>query len=128
MSSRGLRTPAGTLHFKSKHPDAPAGIFPEVRPEDKLMMDGVRTALGDPGYRFNVFLLNKDKDWAYTELRALNYAAGRISESREERALLRKVDGVWTVQQMGSMEGTSQTDFIAGLKQRYPDIPAGVLP
>ena len=73
-------------------------------------------------------MLNEGQGWAYTELRALRYQAGRIAESREERALLRQVDGVWTVQQMESMEGTSQSDFIAGLKQRYPDIPAGVLP
>ena len=114
--------------FKKSHPDAPAAIFPEVRPQDKLIMDGVRAALGNLGERFNVFLLSEDQGWAYTELRALRYQAGRIAESREERALLRQVDGVWTVQQMESMEGTSQSDFIAGLKQRYPDIPAGVLP
>jgi len=114
--------------FKKSHPDAPAAIFPEVRPQDEKIMDGVRAALGNPGYLFNVFLLNDDQGWAYTELRALRYQAGRIAESREERALLRQVDGVWTVQQMESMEGTSQSDFIAGLKQRYPDIPVGVLP
>ena len=114
--------------FKSRHPDAPAGIFPEVRAEDKLILDEVRTALGNPDYRFNVFLLSEGEGWAYTELRALAYQAGRISESRDERALLRQIDGVWTLQRMESTAGTSQSDFLAGLKQGYPDIPAGVLP
>ncbi len=91
-------------------------------------MDGVRAALGNPGYRFNVFLLNGAQGWAYTELRAMRYQAGRMSESREERVLLRQIDGVWAVQQMESMEQTEQSDFVAGLKQRYPDIPIGILP
>ncbi len=114
--------------FKKAHPDAPAGIFPEVRPEDKQIMDGVRAALGNPGYRFNVFTLNEAQGWAYTELRAMRYQAGRMSESREERVVLRQIDGVWAVQQMESMKRTEQGDFVAGLKQRYPEIPVGILP
>jgi hypothetical protein len=135
-TNEGLLTDVGQVaedqaipeRFKAAHPDAPAAIFPEVKPEDVARMDGVRTALGNPAYRFNVFLLNKGGGWAYTELRALAYEAGRITQSREDRALLRQVDGVWTVQEMESMAGTQQSDFVAGLKERYPDIPAGVLP
>jgi hypothetical protein len=135
-TSEGLLTDVGQAaedqqipdQFKKAHPDAPEAIFPEVRPEDKQIMDGVRAALGNPGYRFNVFLLNDDQGWAYTELRALRYQAGRITETLEKRALLRQIDGVWSVQQMESLEGMAQSDFAASLKQRYPDMPAGVLP
>ena len=99
----GLLTDVGAVaedqdvpgQFKSKHPDAPAAIFPEVRAGDKPIMDAVRTALGNPQYRFNVFVLNAVGDWAYTELRALAYQAGRISESRDMRALLKRTGGTW---------------------------------
>jgi hypothetical protein len=135
-TNEGLLTDVGQVaedqqipdQFKKAHPDAPAGIFPPLQPEDKAIMDAMRAALGNPDSRFNVFLLNKDKDWAYTELRALKYAAGRISESGEKRALLRQVGGIWTVLKMEDMAKTSQGDFAAGIRQRYPDIPAGVLP
>ncbi len=135
-TNEGLLTDVGQVaedqeipdQFKKAHPDAPAGIFPEARAEDKPIMDGVRAALGNPAYRFNVLVLKEDQGWAYTELRALRYQAGRTIESLEKRALLRQIGGVWTVQQMESMEGMSQTDFIANLKQRHPEIPAGVLP
>jgi hypothetical protein len=135
-TTEGLLTDVGQVaedqqipdQFKKSHPDAPAAIFPEVRAEDKLIMDGVRAALGDPDYRFNVFLLNEDRGWAYTELRAMRYQAGRMSEALEKRALLRQIDGVWAVQQMDNIEQTAQSDFVAGLKQRYPDIPVGILP
>jgi hypothetical protein len=134
--SEGLLTDVGVVaedeqvprQFREAHPEAPAAIFPEVRTEDRLIMDGVRTALGNPGYRFNVFLLNNLDGWAYTELRALSYVAGRASDSREERALLKNVDGVWTVQQMESMGSTASSDFTGRLKQQYPDLPAGLLP
>ena len=135
-TNEGLLTDVGQVaedqgipdQFKSKHPEAPAGIFPEVDAEDISIMDAVRAHLDNPAYRFNVFLLNKDQGWAYTEVRALTYQAGHIVESVEERVLLRQIDGAWTVQQMESIMGTSQSDFAAGLKARYSDIPAGVLP
>jgi hypothetical protein len=134
--SEGLLTDVGAVaedeqvprQFREAHPEAPAAIFPEVQTEDRLIMDGVRTALGNPGYRFNVFLLNNIDGWAYTELRALSYVAGRTSDSREERALLKNVDGVWTVQQMESMGDAASSDFTGRLKQQYPDLPAGLLP
>jgi hypothetical protein len=134
--NEGLLTDVGQVavdqeipaEFRHRHPEAPAGIFPEVKSEDSEIMDAVRTALGDPGYRFNVFMLSKEAGWAYTELRALSYRAGRIAESREQRALLRLANGVWSVLEMDDMQTTSQGDFVAGLKQRYPDLPASVLP
>lgn len=132
----GLLTDVGAVaedqeipqQFAGKHPDAPPAIFPEVKPGDRLIMDSLRTALGNPAYRFNVFVLNAQDAWAYTEARGLTYQAGRISESRDVRALLRSVDGTWQVERTEDMKGTSQTEFVAGLKARFPDIPAGVLP
>ena len=134
--SDGLLTDVGQVaedqeipdRLKSKYPDAPPGIFPEVRPQDRLIMDAVRTALGGPGYLFNVFLLKEDQGWVYTELRALRYQAGRIVDSQEERALLRDVNGAWSVLQIKSSGGISQSDFVALLEKHYPDIPASVLP
>jgi hypothetical protein len=83
---------------------------------------------GDHTGIFAVFLLNILDGWAYTELRALSYVAGRTSDSREERALLKNVDGVWTVQQMENMDKATVSDFTGRLKQQYPDLPAGLLP
>jgi hypothetical protein len=135
-TNKGLLTDVGQVavdeeipaRFSKVFPEAPAAIFPEVIPEERLIMNGVRAALGDPGYRFNVFLLNHDQGWAYTELRALRYLEGYTTESREERALLRNVDGTWTVQAIQTMSGTSQSDFAAALRQRFPDLPAGIVP
>jgi hypothetical protein len=135
-TTEGLLTDVGAVaedqdvpaQFKSKHPDAPAALFPEVKTGDKSIMDAVRTALGNPQYRFNVFVLNASGDWAYTELRALAYQAGRISESRDMRALLKQTGGTWQVQQMEGMDARQQSEFVAALKAQYPDIPAGVLP
>jgi hypothetical protein len=135
-TTEGLLTDVGAVaedeeipaQFKSKHPDAPATLFPEVKPGDKPVMDAVRTALGNPQYRFNVFLLSAAGEWAYTELRALAYQAGHTTESREERALLKKMDGAWQVQSMQSADAVSQSEFIAALKAQFPDVPAGVLP
>jgi hypothetical protein len=134
--NEGLLTDVGQVaedqaipdQLKSKYSDAPAGIFPQVRPQDRLMMDAVRTALGGPDYFFNVFVLSEDQGWAYTELRALRYQQGRIIESREERALLQERKGTWTVLQMRSSTGTLQTEFVAFLKKQYPDLPASILP
>ncbi len=134
--SDGLLTDVGQVaedqeipdQLKSEYPDAPPGIFPEVRPQDRLIMDAVRTALGNPGYLFNVFLLKEDQGWVYTELRALRYQAGRIVDSQEERALLRDVNGTWSVLQIKSSAGISQSGFVALLEKQYPDIPASVLP
>jgi hypothetical protein len=134
--NEGLLTDVGQVaedqqipdQFRSKYPGAPAGIFPEVRPNDTRIMDAVRVALGNPDYRFNVFLLNAAEGWAYTELRALAYEAGRISESREERVLLRQMDGAWKVEELQGMDEAAQADFVGALKQAHPDIPAGVLP
>jgi hypothetical protein len=135
-ANEGLLTDVGAVaedeeipaQFKSKHPDAPAAIFPEVKPGDRLIMDAVRTALGNPRYRFNVFLLTGVGDWAYTELRALAYQTGHTIESREERALLRRIDGTWQVQLAQSADAASQSEFVAALKAQFPDVPAGVLP
>lgn len=135
-TTQGLLTDVGAVaedqeipqQFAGKHPDAPAAIFPQVKPGDRLIMDSIRAALGNPAYRFNVFALNAQDGWAYTEVRGLTYQAGRISESRDVRALLRSVDGAWQVERTEDMKGTSQTDFVAGLKTSFPDIPAGVLP
>ena len=135
-ANEGLLTDVGTVsedqeipaQFKSKHPDAPAAIFPEVQPGDRPIMDAVRTALGNPQYRFNVFLLNEAGDWAYTELRALAYQTGHTTESLEKRALLKKVDGTWQVQLMESADARSQSEFVAALKAQFSLVPAGVLP
>jgi hypothetical protein len=135
-TTEGLLTDVGAVaedqdvpeQFKSKHPDAPAAVFPEAKPGDKLIMDAIRASLGNPQYRFNVFVLNEKDGWAYAEVRGLMYRAGRISESREARVLLRNTNGAWLVQQTEDMKGTSQGDFVAGLKARFPDIPMGVLP
>jgi hypothetical protein len=135
-ANEGLLTDVGAVaedqdvpqQFAGKHPDAPAAIFPEVRPEDRLIMDAVRAALGTSEYRFNVFVLNTQDDWAYTELRGLIYKVGRISQSRQVRALLRKVDGSWQVQQTENMLGASQSEFVAALRAQFPDIPASILP
>ena len=135
-TTEGLLTDVGAVaedqdvpaQFRSKRPDAPAAIFPEVRAGDKPIMDAVRTALGNPQYRFNVFVLNAAGDWAYTELRALTYQVGRISESRDTRALLKRIGGAWQVQQTEGMNARQQSEFAAALKAQYPDIPAGVLP
>jgi hypothetical protein len=135
-TNEGLLTDVGAVaedqaipaQFKNKHPDAPAAVFPEVKPEDEPVMDSVRTALGNPQYRFNVFLLNTEGSWAYTELRALAYQAGHTIESREERALLRKIAGTWQVQSMQSTGAASQSEFVAALKAQFPDIPARLLP
>jgi hypothetical protein len=136
-ANEGLLTDVGSVaedqqipqQFRSKHPDAPAGIFPGTRPEDTLVMDAVRAALGNPAYRFNVFVLNRSGDWAYTELRALSYQAGRIVETKELRALLQKTGGAWKVQQMGNgVDATTQQDFVNALRARFPDLPAGLLP
>ena len=135
-ANEGLLTDVGAvaedeeipLQFKSKHPDAPAIIFPEVKPEDRLIMDAARTGLGNQGYRFNVFLLNTAGGWAYTELRALAYQAGHTTESLEKRALLRTIGGTWQVQLMESTDARSQSELVAALKTQFPDVPAGVLP
>ena len=135
-TTEGLLTDVGAVAedqevpalFKSKHPDVPAAVFPLVNADDKPIMDAVRTALGNPQYRFNVFVLNAVGDWAYTGLRALAYQAGRITESRDMRALLKRTGGTWQVQQMEGIDVRGQSEFSAALKGRYPDIPAGILP
>jgi hypothetical protein len=114
--------------FRAAHPDAPSDIFPPARPGDILITDAIRGALGNPEYRFNVFLLNQDGTWAYCELRAFRYQGGRMSESRDLRVLMGRDGAKWVVRQMQDMKAGAQSDFAAALKAQYPDLPAGLLP
>jgi hypothetical protein len=134
--SRGLLTDVGAVaedqavpdDFKSRFPDAPSSLFPEVRPADKAVMDAVRTALARPDYRFNVFTLNQDQGWAFAEFRGLAYdGEGHTIETIEERALLRETNGAWTVLTIEAMATGSRDAFFAKAKSQFTEAPATVL-
>lgn len=118
--------------LKTKYPDAPEAIFPEPASEQVLVarpiLDAIRSAMGDPGYRFSVWTLQTAGDWAYTELRALLYQEGRITDSQTGKVLLRNVAGDWTVLLARSADGTSGAEFADLVKQQYPEAPAEILP
>jgi len=114
--------------IRSAYPGLPPGIFPKVDPTDILIMDAVRTALGQPRRVFNVFQLTTTGGWAYTELRALRYIGGHIVESVDQRVLLQNVGGTWTVLKMASYGQMTQAEFVAALKAQYPSVPPEVLP
>jgi hypothetical protein len=134
--SKGLLTDVGAVAadrqvpdaFKVEYPDAPAGIFPEAKPLDVTIMDAVRTGLGNPEYRFNVFTLYQDQGWAFAEFRGLRYnAEGYTIETIEERALLRETGGVWAVLAMEPMAAGTKDGFFATVKEQFPEAPATIL-
>jgi hypothetical protein len=134
--NKGLLTDVGAVaedqavpdDFKSRFPDAPPALFPEVRPADKLIMDAVRTALTRPDYRFNVFTLNQDQGWAFAEFRGLAYdAEGYTTETIEERALLRETNGAWTVLIIEAAATGSRDEFFAKVKSQFAEAPATIV-